>query len=103
MRVETGLIREYESDYVVSFKVYRAKKGEWSTNGLERSQGGRRVTRVTGVTRHAESNDDVSFKVQTRTSGLKKRRLVHQLPRAKREAKKKSQVYQLPRAKQEAM
>ena len=72
MRVETGVTRDAESDYVVSFKV------ETRTSGLNRKlsvltdfEAKSNNLRVeTGVFRDAESNDVVSFKVQTRTSGF---------------------------------
>ena len=101
MRVKTELIRDAESDNVVSFKVQRRTSGlnrklSVLTN-FEAISNNLRVE--TGITRHAESNDDVSFRVQTRNTGLKKRRLVHQLPRAKREVKKRRLVNRWPRAK----
>ena len=82
MRVKTELIRDAESDNVVSFKVQRRTSGlnrklSVLTN-FEAISNNLRVE--TGITRHAESNDDVSFRVQTRNTGLKKRRLVQFRP-----------------------
>ena len=85
--VRTVVIREAKSDDVVSFKV------QTRASGLNRKLSVFRDFKVISsdlrvkydVIRDAESDKVISYDIIPRTQ---EKRLVHQLPRAKREAKK---------------
>ena len=75
MRVKSGIIRDAESDDVISFDVHPRTSGLNRTlsvlTDFEPISSNLRVE--TGVIRDAESENVVSFEVQTRTSGLNRK------------------------------